>query len=124
MIARANKLFNIIEYLEDNGMHVNLSVCCLSESGPEIAGFMVRVKNSNERISLYNSAYCMINPSILRRHFLRYVETIGVKNTSFTHGYGHPVTKSKMNEITGVNCLDYYDIRDNTPEQIINMIVK
>lgn len=80
---------NTIISLEKSGYQVNLySAVCLHDSG-EVVGCFVRVKSAGQYIDVSRLAYCLVNPSFLRRSVFRFVETLpGLESDGWRRHYG------------------------------------
>lgn len=96
----AAALMGALMGLEKNGYRVNLYVyfgskCSASRGRYDTCNMFVRIKDSAQYLDIKKTAYPLVNPSMLRRHFLRFVETApGLTNKRFTIGHGAPVTDS------------------------------
>lgn len=95
----AAALMGALMGLEKNGYRVNLYVFFGSKAsasrGYDTCNMFVRIKDSAQYLDLKKTAYPLVNPSMLRRHFLRFIEVApGLTNKRFTIGYGAPVTDS------------------------------
>jgi hypothetical protein len=112
----ANVVFNAIKKIEESGRSVRLYVTWGTKEGGESYGFRVLAKDANERISCYKLAYCVINPSFLRRHCFRWLERRGVRNRGFVSGYGSP-------EKTDPNELNYYSCTGLTVDEVVKKIL-
>ena len=92
--AGAN-MVSIIRYLEKNGIRVNLYTIWATwdkKSGHRCA-FFVKIKDAGAPLNLLNIAYPIINPSMLRRHGFKWLETIPTKIPDrYCLGYGSPVS--------------------------------
>lgn len=85
----AARLMSALVGLEKNGYRVNLYVYMGSRRGDDSCNMFVRIKDSGQYMDLKKAAYPLINPSMLRRHYLRFVETApGLKNREFYCGHG------------------------------------
>lgn len=130
IIKASSALAGAIMGMEKKGYRVNLYVCCSSESKycrrVERCAMFVKIKDSGQYMDAKKLAYPLINPSFLRRHYFRFVETSPeIKNENWPFGYGHLIDEKKdLLELAagaGLNikdilCLD--DIKDKTPAQI------
>lgn len=89
------KVMNLINQIESKGVRVNLYVANFGKSSKnsrhEIAGAIVRIKAAEEYTNLLKLVYPMVNPSMHRRHFLRFIETADIKDRSWIGGYGYPI---------------------------------
>jgi hypothetical protein len=50
-----------------------------------------RIKAAEEYTNLLKLVYPMVNPSMHRRHFLRFIETADIKDRDWIGGYGYPM---------------------------------
>lgn len=97
IITAGSNVASIVKELEKNGIRVNLYVSCFSSAGNDFVGMLVNIKKSSSPLNMLNIAYPLINPSMVRRHFLRYIETCPVKISSrYVKGYGRPVLFQDM----------------------------
>lgn len=108
VIKASIKVMNLISEVESKGVRVNLYVSNFGKSSKssryEIAGAIVRVKAAEEYTNLLKLVYPMVNPSMHRRHFLRFIETAEIKDKSWISGYGYPMfseveVKKAMNKV-------------------------
>lgn len=99
-IAEAgSNIASIIKELEKNKIRVNLYIACFVKSKDDYIGTLINIKKSSSPLNMLNIAYPLINPSMLRRHFTRYIETVPVEiNKRFTRGYGSPISFKTMLE--------------------------
>lgn len=95
VVKASIKVMNLINEIESKGVRVNLYVSNFGKSNKssrfEIAGTVVRIKAAEEYTNLLKLVYPMVNPSMHRRHFFRYVETADLKDRSWICGYGYPI---------------------------------
>lgn len=95
-IKASVKVVNLINEIESKGVRVNLYIANLGRSNKrdkrhEIAGQIIRIKAAEEYTNLIKLVYPMVNPSMFRRHFFKFIETGELKDKSWTHGYGYPI---------------------------------
>lgn len=94
--AGAN-IASVVRELEKNGIRVNLYVSCFSKKLNDYIGFVANIKKSSAPLNMLNITYPLINPSMLRRHFFRYIETVPVKiDKGYTENYGHVTSFNTM----------------------------
>lgn len=99
IIEAGSNIASIIKELEKNNIRVNLMLSYFSKSreNNNYIGTLINIKKASSPLNMLNIAYPLINPSMLRRHFLRYIETVPVKlDKSITNGYGIPLTFQEM----------------------------
>lgn len=89
MSAVAVKLANVILSVERAGYQVNLYAAAVTKQRAEVAGCFVRVKSAGQYCDITRLAYCLVNPSFLRRSFFRFMEvTPGLSEPGWVPGYG------------------------------------
>lgn len=99
MIKAAIEVMNFITGLEKQGYKVNLYTMIAATCKKESIAAIVRVKASDDYTDLAKVVYPMVNPSFLRRHFLRFEEvTDGLTEVDFCYGYGRPVYNKSIVE--------------------------
>lgn len=91
MIQAALNVINAVIGLESNGYRCNIYILMSSYKKNDSVTAMVRIKTSEDYMDKLKLVYPMVNPSMLRRHFLRFVETAGCKERKFVKGYGTPI---------------------------------
>lgn len=125
------RLMGAIVGLEKNGYRVNLYVFLGSSRGRDACGMFVRIKDSGQYIDIKKTAYPLVNPSMLRRHYFRYLETApGLTNTGFYTGYGAPITDRAEIESAAKDAglhlkkiVSFYDIRRiSESSEIVRML--
>lgn len=108
VVKASIKVMNLINEIESKGVRVNLYVSNFGKSSKssryETAGAIVRIKAAEEYTNLLKIVYPMVNPSMHRRHFLRFIETADIKDRSWIGGYGYPMfseveVKKAMNKV-------------------------
>lgn len=100
IIEAGSNIASIIKEVEKMGIRVNLYVSFFSKSKEDYLGVLINIKKSSAPLNMLNISYPLINPSMLRRHFFRYIETAPVDiNKSITTGYGQAVLFQDMLKI-------------------------
>lgn len=101
IINAAANVVGIIQALEKQQLRVNVYVFFGGEKDNETTGTLVKVKDSGNYLSIDKLAYCLINPSMFRRHYLAYVERDDtLKSENWQFGYGRPIMdKQKTLEV-------------------------
>ena len=128
--AGAN-MVSIIRYLEKNGIRVNLYTiwATWNKETCHRCAFFVKIKDAGAPLNLLNIAYPLINPSMLRRHGFRWLETIPTKiPKSYTYGYGSPVSGAIIpdcaKKLVDGTLLDTYTLLNKDSKTVINQIIK
>lgn len=113
------KIANAVLSLEKAGYQVNLYACCVSYANEEAAGCFVRVKSAGQYIDITRLAYCLVNPSFLRRSVFRFIETLpGLTDRAWSRTYGRcGLDRAKVADLAAsaglASCrvVSFYDIR-------------
>ena len=83
----AAQFMSAVMILEAKGIRVNIWVGCASTTSSgkgQIAGAFINVKRAERKLDLLRLVYPVTSPSFLRRHFLRWEETMkGVGNGTY-----------------------------------------
>ena len=94
------KIITAIRMVEAGGIRVNLWWYSASMSSDEITGLLIKVKDSGKMLQTEKMGYILINPSMLRRHEFRFIETRKeLKRTSWTSGYGRVASKADAEQM-------------------------
>lgn len=97
IIEAGSNIASIIKELEKNKIRVNLYIACFVKSKTDYIGALINIKKSSSPLNMLNITYPLINPSMLRRHFFRYIETVPVKiDKGYTENYGHVTSFNTM----------------------------
>jgi hypothetical protein len=99
MITEAVKNFKIINKLEADGYKVNLNLIM----GCGLVVMKIKLKSANERLNISKLAFPLINPSMLRRLFFRFIETYPEYTSNFVYGYGKAQSRNYFLQICGKN---------------------
>ena len=118
IIEAGANISSIIRELEKNGIRVNLYASCFANRENDYIGFVINLKKSSAPLNMLNITYPLINPSMLRRHFFRFVETIPAKISSkFVGNYGQVISfntmlkhEPKLNKYKDAIIIDMYDM--------------
>lgn len=105
------QVLDYVREVEAGGSRVNLYIMFASKSSSEVASAIIKVKDSTQYMDVLRCAYPMVNPSMLRRHFLRFVETADLTDKHFTIGYGSVVKdKGEIKDVLkDIKCDKYID---------------
>lgn len=116
----------VLTYLRDleaKGYRVNLYVMMSSKGGGEQCTVMVKVKDSEQYLNITKTAYPIVNPDFLRKHFCRLIEC-ETHDDEFPLSYGKPVYK--LSDIQNVfdacrlkvdKYLNFYEVQRNGIER-------
>lgn len=97
IIEAGANIASVVRELEKNGIRVNLYISCFSKKSNDYIGFIANIKKSSAPLNMLNIAYPLINPSMLRRHYFKFVETIPVQiSEQFLGSYGEVVSFNTM----------------------------
>lgn len=130
----AAALMGALMGLERNGYRVNLYVYFGSKAsvprGYDTCNMFVRIKDSAQYLDLKKTAYPLVNPSMLRRHFLRFVEVApGLKNKCFSWGHGSPISDAGSVDTAAKNAglhlkkiVSFYELRGLNTSEIISKL--
>lgn len=119
------RLMQAIRNIEAGGTRVNLYVCIFSRlrKRTQTTGALIKIKDSGQYMDVLKMVYPLTNPSMLRRHFLRFIETTKGISKKFVKGYGVPIKDAS--EITGrilngasAKIASYYEIKGMNIDQI------
>ena len=132
IVKAGAKMVSIIRYLEKNGIRVNLYTIMATgdrKSGHKCA-FFVKIKDAGAPLNLLNIAYPIINPSMLRRHVFKWLETIPTKipEGDYLKVYGIPVLGAVIpdcakKQVDGT-VLDTYTLLRRDAKTVITDIIK
>ena len=118
ILEESIKALQIIQALETNGQRVRLNVMW-SISDDHFGGIYhtickVCVKQPDERLNISKIAYALAHPSMLRRHFFKWLETDTFTSKDMGWCYGCPASIKVKERGMGEN--EHY-----IPEEIVNM---
>lgn len=114
------KILSFLRKLESQGYRVNLFVVCASQKNRERCAILVKIKSSDQHLDLIKVAYPLVNPSMLRRHFLRYIEVSDVTDYNWVHSYGVPIKeKSTILQLFPTLRVDYYYTCDDANDLVL-----
>lgn len=100
------KILSYVASLEAQGYRVNLHVLWGTSTKDECVYSLIRIKSSDQYADLLKMAYPLVNTSMVRRHFFRYLEVCGVEDEKMYCGYGRPLRD--LQEIKKLVKFDYY----------------
>ena len=97
----------------------------------ETVAAFVRIKDSGQYLDAKKMAYPLVNPSMLRRHFFRFIEKAeGITSKRWPSGYGRPVRDAaevaELAKGAGVRAgrvVSFYDIRTKSAPEIMQFVL-
>ena len=117
------KVLTYLRDLEAKGYRVNLYVMMSSKGRCEQCTAMVKVKDSEQYLNITKTAYPIVNPDFLRKHFCRLIEC-ETHDGEFPLSYGKPVYKlSDIQNVFDANrlkvdkYLNFYEVRSKGIER-------
>lgn len=114
ILEQSIKALQIIQALENGGQRVRLNVMWCVSNGRYHTICKVCVKQPDERLSISKMSYALAHPSMLRRHFFKWLETDTFCTRDMGDFYGYP------SEI-GIKEEAMADGEHYIPEEIVNM---
>lgn len=134
MIDAAAKLLSAIMQIEASGIRCNLYTSVVSECkdrSKQHAVMLIKVKSSDKKLDVLKCAYPIVSPSMLRRHYFRFMEVTDNVHKTFCHGYGHVVYDKKQIrkhvENVGVKnavIISFEDIRNKWAADVKEYVIK
>lgn len=124
IISAGAAFLSAIKAIEGSGVRVGLSVAMGARAGRQTLTVCTRAKNPDQFLDINKLAYCIINPSFLRRHLFRIIEN-NVTDSGFLYGYGSPCGPSDIAAALGVDSasvVSYYQICRMSVDEIIDKI--
>lgn len=117
--------------LERAGYRVNLYVNYSADHNTEGFSVTIKIKSSDSYLNIINMSYILINPSFLRRHVFRYIETRQFKAKKYwPDKYGRVRREESYFKEHNNNNFKYdvffsfYDVRGASVDDIIKTILK
>lgn len=93
IIKAGAKVASLVKALEARKVRVNLYIADIAKENNQIVGALVNIKKSSAPLNMLRIAYPMINPSMHRRHWFKWLEKVPCAvYSSFYGGYGCPVS--------------------------------
>lgn len=114
ILAEAVKALQIIQSMENGGQRVRLNVLWAVSNGNYHTLCKVCVKQPDERLNISKMSYALAHPSMLRRHFFKWLETDTFTAYDMGEFYGRPSTEDIKYQGMAEN--EYY-----VPEKIVDM---
>ena len=125
IINESVKLLSVINSMEKAGYRAGLSVMFSATKGAERYNIIVKVKDPGQYMDLRKLAYILVNPSFLRRHCFRAMETEQELREPWNRGYGGVTEGDVCKDIVkGTPALKdskyigFDDLLNRTPEEI------
>lgn len=86
------KIVEALQSVERSGIRINMFVGAFLKDGDERVACFVRVKDSSKDLDVIRMSYPIVNPSLLRRHIFRYIETRPeLTQSRWRNGYGRVI---------------------------------
>lgn len=130
IIKLSAKFVSACMLLEAQGFRLNVSVGCLVEKNKQNVAFSVLIKSASQPFDVLKMVYPLAHPSMLRRHFLRFVEVTENVSGDFVGTYGRPIKREEtikeiINNREKFNAvLSFYDINEEmTAEEVAKEII-
>lgn len=82
------KILSLINTLEQRNIRVNLYVGGAATVKGQKTQLLVKVKDAGAPLNIMRAAYCIVNPSFLRRHLFKWLETLPHTSKKFLRAYG------------------------------------
>lgn len=91
------KLAQAIQIVERSGVRVNLFAGSAGTTHGQVGTMYIKIKDSAKDLDLLRMSYVLINPSFLRRHYFRWIETKSELNARhWGSGHGHPLNTNEL----------------------------
>lgn len=131
------KVLSAIIMLEASGTRVNLYTSIIStvnawskrKNEKQTAAAVVKIKDSRNALDVLRVIYPTVNPSWVRRHFLKFIGITEGTGDDFSSCFGSPVTTKEQRaeicealKIKNAVILDFYEIRNKTTEEVLKSI--
>lgn len=114
LINTSSRVLRAIQMLELNkGIRVNLYVSelsCSTRDSTQMAGPIVRIKDSDTIMDTEKIAYPMISPSMLRRQKFRFFEVYEGLPSHFSNGYGRSLSNGEYLKEAAKTCNLHFDV--------------
>ena len=132
IINATAQMISAIMLVEAAGIRVNVYVgeICESTGDRQRFGWLLRIKDSGQKIDTLKMSYPLAHPSMLRRHGFKLLETTPGVSSDFEANYGMPINSEKVSfeflKTAGVNniqrVLSFGTICGKNAEDIAKMI--
>lgn len=99
IVEESIKAFMLIKNLEAKNYRCILNVAFGSKTKDGEYIVSVRIKSATEKLNISKMVFPLINPSMLRRLILRFLEVFPGVPRSFVFGYGTPIADSEMKKV-------------------------
>lgn len=104
IIEESIKALQIVNMIEASGTRVNLNIIFPCKEDKEKVFVRLKIKSANERMNISKLTFPMAHPSMLRRLFLRYLETEPeLTELAFSHGHGIPMQPEEIKPLLNKN---------------------
>lgn len=94
IIRESVKVLQLVRDLESKGYRVNLNVLLGSSAGSIYTFQKINIKKASQKLNIKQTAFPLVNPSMLRRISVAIIERSKECNTiQFSYGYGRPINE-------------------------------
>lgn len=131
IVKLSAKFVSACMLLEAQGFRLNINAGCVCrKKGKQNIACSVLIKSASQPFDVLKMVYPLAHPSMLRRHFLRFIEVTEKVSIDFVNNYGVPVKheetiKEIINNREKFNAvLSFYDInKEMTAEEVAKEII-
>lgn len=104
IIEESIKALQIVNMIEASGTRVNLNIIFPCRENKEHVFVRLRIKSASERMNISKLTFPMAHPSMLRRLFMRYLETEPeLTERAFNYGHGIPMQDGEIKKLLNKN---------------------
>ncbi len=129
MVFAAKKILSAVRAAELNKIRVEIHVVYTGAGGNTIAMCSVKLKDFRQPLDMLKISYPLVHPSMLRRHFFRWLETFPeMKEVAFLKNYGTVLdekkSKAAWEKFAPKNSvhLNYYEAYKATEDTLTRML--
>ena len=100
IVCAGAKLAQAIQIVERSGVRVNLFAGSAGIAHGQVGTMYIKIKDSAKDFDLLRMSYILINPSFLRRHYFRWIETqekLDAKH--WGSGHGRPLDENELKRL-------------------------
>lgn len=93
MIKAGTTFIGLVNSLEKQGYRVKIDMLACFTSNSNAMVYTVNLKEYDQSLNLLKLSFPLVHPSMLRRISFKWLETVpNLKDKSFLHGYGYPLS--------------------------------